>query len=133
MDVKEHWEKHKVKYAFAGGVLFAGITCIIVRRKISGMQSVTEPGMQSVTGKIFSLSFLAKSENTNVVSVLERESRGHPGYMVHHLETGDIYRNQGDAARALGAYPSIMSQHLRGLRPDVHGEHLQRVQPLVVD
>ena len=63
----------------------------------------------------------------NVVTVIEREGRGHPGYLVRCLETGRVFPSQDAAARSIGAYPSILSSHLQGKHSDVFGLHFERI------
>jgi hypothetical protein len=55
--IKNHVREHKTIYISAGiSVGIAGITTLVMREKLSKMQSVMEPEMQSVTGKLSSLS-----------------------------------------------------------------------------
>ena len=51
---------------------------------------------------------------------------GDPGNVIQDLTTGIIYASQGQAARALGVNPSVVSRHLNGKIPDVAG-HIFKV------
>jgi len=90
------------------------------------MQSVSDR-TELQRGSVFvrPLNFL--SRNNNVVSVVEREGRGHPGYIVRCIETGDMFLSQKEVAKAYNCPDSILSMHLRGKIPDFAGHHFERV------
>ena len=101
------------------GVGIAGITCFIMRGRY-------EACIERAYGPIVTvrpLSFFSKQ----FVTVVLRDGRGHPGYVVKCLETGSIYLSQAEAAKAMGFTPSTLSQHLNGMRSHIHGFHLERV------
>ena len=55
------------------------------------------------------------------------EALGDPGNIVQDLTTGAIYASQGQAARALDVYPSMLVKHLNGEKADVKGHILKRL------
>lgn len=116
--VKAHIRKNKVKYAFGAGVIVTGIIFIVTRR------IVIQSG-QSNTASFF----IGKNlQNNFMVSVLEREGRGHPGYMVERVEDKLRYITQGDAAESMGVSDKIMSMHIRGVgEENINGFHFHRI------
>ena len=120
--IKQHFIENKKFYIGTGcGFVFAGITCSVIRGRSVEIPRVSN-GSDVITTRPFS--FFSKQ---NVVTVIKREGRGHPGYRVRCLETGAEFMSQGEAARELGAYPSVISGHLNGKLPNVHGLHLERI------
>jgi hypothetical protein len=100
------------------GISIAGITCVIMRGSDAGIHRVPEA---------IAIRPLSIFSRQNVVTVIERDGRGHPGYLVQCVETGQIFPSQDAAARSVGAYPSILSSHLQGKHPDVYGFHFKRM------
>jgi hypothetical protein len=132
--IVNHVKQHKVAYSFGAGVAIAGITCLIMR-SYTGVLRVPESsvprvldGPVKVTVTPFSL--LSNRMTNNVVNVIRREGRGHPGYPVFDLDTQTLYDTQGLAAKSLNAYSSVVSAHLKGNLPDVNGHHLVHVANL---
>lgn len=122
--VKKHLDRHRVIYiSGAVGVLSAGITYVITREAYAGIIEVPDGHIVTVRP----LSFLSK-QIVNVVTVIEREGRGHPGYRILCLETGEIFESQRKASEALLVFPGVVSDHLRGKVEDIHGLHFQRIQ-----
>jgi|KBSMisStaDraftv2_1062788.scaffolds.fasta_scaffold27891_6 hypothetical protein len=115
--VKAHISRNRERYITGSVVVVAGITCYIVRGR-------TVAGFAASEVNIRPFAFFSKQ---NVVTVIEREGRGHPGYLVKCLETGDIFRTQGDAARALGVDGKTMTRHILGDLPHVNDLHFERL------
>lgn len=122
--IKEHFRENKAIYISGGlGIIAgAGFTCIIMRGRHAGIQGVPD-GRDTVTMRPFN--FL--SPINNVTTVIEREGRGHPGYIVRCIETGEYFLSQNEAAKKIGTYPSLISGHLQGKFPDVDGFHFERL------
>ena len=96
---KEHIKKYKVAY-ITGGVSLAVITCLIVRgSRASGPITLERPERESTDS--FNL-FSSGNNSPNIVNVLEREGRGHPGYMTHCLDLDTYYPSQTVAAVSFG-------------------------------
>lgn len=121
--IKTHVIEHKTAYiSVAVGVVSAGFTYLIMRGRHAGMQSVPD-GPAKVTMR----PFLLFSSKNNIVTVVEQEGRGHPGYVVRCLETGLTYSTQGEAARAYNVSPSMISSHINRKIDNVNGLHFERV------
>lgn len=135
-DIKErvlkHFQEHKKIYqGAAAGVAFAGITSLIMRSN-AGIPRVPESriprvldGPTKVTVTPFSL--LSNRQTNNIVNVIHKEGPGHPGYPVWDLDDKKLYFTQGEVAKALGTWGSVVSGHLNGKLDDVNGHHLIRV------
>ncbi len=128
--IKAHVGRHKTEY-IVGSIVIAGITYIIMRSH-TGIQRVPESsiprvldGPTKVTVTPFSL--LSNRQTNNVINIIHKEGRGHPGYPVFDLDDKILYNTQGLAAKALNAWPSVVSGHLNGKLSDVNGHHLIRV------
>jgi len=120
---KDHFRKYKVVYSCAAtGVVVAGITALIMKGRHARMQSVPD-GLARVTMR----PFLFCSNGNNIVSTVERNGRGHPGYIVQSLETGARFPTQAETARAFNVSPSLLSSHLNGRFDNVNGLHFERV------
>jgi hypothetical protein len=78
-----------------------------------------------VTNRPFSFAFL--SSRQNVVNVIVREGRGHPGYLVHNIDTDQYFQSQRAAAKFLGTDEMVISRHLRGKLPHAKGYRFKRV------
>ncbi len=132
--VKDHVRKYKTFYVGVGvGLGVAGITWAIMRDRHLMIQRVVDPEIQRVTGELGkvqtrSFSFaLFMRDSGNVTTSLHTGERGHPGFMTRCLETGEIFRTQYQAAKAFELHPSLISAHLNGKFPDVHGYHFERI------
>ena len=111
------------------GAFFAGITRSILRGSHLSLQSgLSEVGIHRVPTVVRPL-FLFSNHNKvlNVVAVIAREGRGHPGYPVMCKETGDIFLSQTGAAVWAGTSAANMSSHILGKFPDVNGWTFERV------
>lgn len=148
--IKNHFVENKVAYICVGLVVAtAGITCLIMRPSSQPIKRGTSVFAQdgiSVLGKSAKDTFgdtLAVQKtplvthgihftntgniNGDVVNVLQREGRGHPGYLVRCLENGLTYLSQREAAQALDVNPNHISEYLRGVRDHVQGLHFERI------
>lgn len=128
-EVKNHFERNKATYLTLG---IAGITLLIMKGRI---ETLAYGGVsdRSIVGnaaldRINIRPFLFFSKQTiNVVSVIEREGRGHPGYLVRCLETNQTFPTQGEAARHFASDATTMSRHIVGILPNVKGFHFERL------
>lgn len=121
-EVKIHLEKHKNVYVFFGTAI---ITALIMRSNVlqrgAGI-GILPRGVTNTASQFFT-----NRSTINVITVLERTGRGHPGYPVRNLETMHPFFSQGEAAKAFGISESALSGHLKGKIPDVSGLHFERV------
>lgn len=119
------WQDHKEAIIVAAAMSAAGITCAIMR----GNAARGAAGEGSARGAVTNTSsFLFRSPQTvNVLTVVEREGRGHPGWPVRNLETKRIDLSQKSAAQHFGIPEKVLSGHLNGKFDDVDGLHFERV------
>lgn len=115
-EIKNHFERNKTRY-----VSGAAIT-VIVLSMLKGRTGSAEFAQINIRP----ISFFSK-QTVKVVSVIERAGRGHPGYITECIETGEKWRSQGMAAKAIGLPDVLMSKHIAREIPDLHGLHYRRV------
>lgn len=133
-DIRSHFQKNKNVYiAGIAGIAFASITCRIMKGSYPDVLRASESSVPRVLDgpakvTVTPLSLFSNRMTNNTVTVIKRDGRGHPGYPVMDLDTGDFWFTQGESARALNAWPSVVSGHLNGKLPDVNGHHLARVE-----
>ena len=127
--VKSHISRHKVAYSFGSGVAFAGITCIIMRGRCADFLRSSDRTATTVFTRPLFL-FSNHNRMVNVVAVVTREGRGHPGFPVICKETGDVFMTQGGAAAWVGTSPQNISSHLKGKFPDVYGYTFERLSAI---
>ena len=121
-EIKAHISRHKTAYTIGVIIGVAGITYLIMKgRTTSFLRSLDGPDV--VTNRPFTFF----SNRTNIVTVIAREGRGHPGYLIQCKETGDIFSSQAGAASWIGTSTANMSQHISGRFPDVYGLHFERI------
>lgn len=125
--IKDHFRENKAAYISGGlGIIAgAGFTCIIMRGRHARIQGVLDTAENSVF--VRPLSILSNGMTNNVVNVIERGGRGHPGYIVQCLETGETFASQVQAANKMNIPEVLLSAHLRGKFPDVDGFHFERL------
>jgi hypothetical protein len=107
--VKEHIIRNKVVYISGGVSFLAGVTTALIINRNQTRISVNNAEKVLFNWYNFNL------------------GPGRPGTMLHHIETGDVYRSQRDAARSLGLNETTLSQYLNGTRDHVSGQHFARV------
>jgi hypothetical protein len=152
--LKEHLKKHKEVYVVGSlSLTIAVITVLIMRGKNAAVQSAPEnstefnvhpfqkeshaalvEGTDCPKGSVDSFSFFSgntthgdNSPITNVVNVLERNGRGHPGYIIKCLETNELFDSQRTVAEEFNGSATMLSEHLRWRLGDFKGYHFERV------
>lgn len=121
--VRAHFERNKKRYYVVSIVGVAGITLLIVRGRTIGVASSIPNGSEMIINRPFTFF----SNRTDIVTVIEREGRGHPGYRILCDETRETWDSQIKAATAVGTLPIYMSKHLRGELPHIYGKHYRRI------
>ena len=96
--VKLHLKEHKREY-IVGGICFA-----------AGLV---------VAGKAYQINY--KSPGATNIFVEAPKRLGHPGNIIRDKSTGMVYASQNAAAKALNINKFELSEHVRGIRPDVNG------------
>jgi hypothetical protein len=125
--IKAHVRRHKIVYSFGAGVIIAGFTYRIMRSKPRPLWGGVEPKPYVDSANTASFSFLFKSPQKNITTVLVRDGRGHPGWPVQNLETSRVFFSQKQAADAFNIGEGTLSSHLKGKFSDANGLHFQRV------
>ena len=123
--VKNHIRAYRVTYISCGitAVGVAGFTCLIMR----GRHAENSMGSDRLDGEsVRSLLFF--SNGNNLVTSIEREGRGHPGYIVRCLETNQIFGSQNKAANAMRISEKLISKHINGEFDHANGYHFERIQ-----
>lgn len=121
--IKVHFRKNKDRYKFFGFGVFAGITLVIMRGRVVGIQGVSS-GLDAVT--IRPLAFFS-SQTNNILTVLERQGRGHPGYPVWCPELEKLFMSQSIASEKTGIPNYLISQNVTGKIPHARGLTFQRM------
>ena len=108
--VKQHFRENKKTY-------LVGVGSALVGAAVMGR------GAQIVDGfKLVHVQW--KSPNVYNVALTRR---GHPGFIVKCIETGETFASQGRAAEACGISSAALSQHLNGMKAHAQGLHFERL------
>jgi hypothetical protein len=119
--VKRNW---KIYAGVAGGVIFAGITCTIMRDVISQPIGV---GIVADAAGAGNVAVAGKKVVMDNVSFISSHRQGSPSWVVRCLETDEVFTSQRKAAQALGVSQSAVSQQLNGIRDTVAGKTFERL------
>lgn len=139
--VKNHFKNHKSEYIIGSiavvstaAVGYAGYRSGYQLGHTRGLILGTPPALQASDDAVLvapSNLIVAGRDiiepTINIVTVVHRDGRGHPGYIVQCLETGEIFLSQGDAANAAGVSPTTMGKHLNGHTDHIYGQHFVRL------
>lgn len=126
--IKTHVQKHKAVYTCGAVALAtAGITTLVMRDRYEALVTDGAYGLKTADTSVTmrSLSFL--SSQNNIVSVITRNGRGHPGYLVHCLDSDEYFSSQREAALACDVSETLLSKHLNGKLPNVDGRIFNRI------
>lgn len=126
--IKEHIHRHKVAYSCgATAVVVAGITCVVMRGRYEALANGGAYGPKTIDTSVTvrPLSILSRQETA--VSVISRNGRGHPGYIIRCVETGEYFSSQRITALLKNISETILSKHLNGILEDAEGLHFERV------
>lgn len=123
---KQHLKEHKTEYLT--GIGFATITCLIMRGRYEALATGGAYGLETADTSVTMrpLSFFS-SQGDNVVSVVVRNGRGNPGYIVRNLDTGKFFSSQREAASAFGISETLLSKHINGKIPNAEGLQFERL------
>lgn len=121
--VKTHLKEHKEAYiAGSCGIVFAGITALIMKGRYATLQSGVD-GHSRVT--VHPFNFLSRTGD--VVTTVHTGNKGHPGFRVRSLEFLSDYDTQAEVAKIFNISPSMLSSHLNGKANNVNGLHFERI------
>lgn len=119
--VKKHFNDHKVFYAVVGS---SAITWLVAKNTQHVLPKDPSIGVLNKPISIFSK---GQKTITKIVQVVEREGRGHPGYMTWVPELNQGFKTQLETANAIGVSPTALSNFMTGKLSDVNGMHPQRI------
>lgn len=120
-DVVEHVKKHKEAYIIGALGVLGIVVTVVIMRNYGASQAITVGDNSAVT-------FGPKSTiNYTLVSP------GNSGNVIRDTTTGAIYPSQSVAADALGVSKGNVSNHLRGIIPDLKGHVLEKIVDGVVE
>jgi len=121
--ITDHVKRHRIAYLLGSSAVIAGAVFFVTRGSYSGELPPSD-GIKHIIIRPFSI-----FSRQNVITVIAREGRGHPGYIVRCKETGEIFLSQAEAAKSVGTIPITMSRHLRGNISHIYGLHFERLTP----
>jgi len=116
--VKQHFKRNSKLYLGIG--IGVGVTLI------GGAIFAKTPSGQAAIKNVVAMNWKPTVNNTLVYTEgLER--RGHPGYIVKCIETGEVFASQQRASDLLNLNPSDLSKHLNGESNHVKGLTFERL------
>ena len=121
--LKGHFKKHYRIYVLAGTILISVSVGILVGKNVNTrkMIKIIGDGAVSLIDSQIDTAMISPTVNIHL------ERRGHPGYLVQCLETGEVFASQNRAADVFGLSASRISDHLNGRTSDLGGLHFQRL------
>jgi len=126
--IKIHIEKHKMVYSCAAtAVGVAGITAVIMRGRYETLAIGGVYGSKTADTSITMRPFSFFSQQKNVVKVIARDGRGHPGYIIRSLDTQELFGSQREAASVFGISETLLSKHLSGKIQNAEGYRFERL------
>lgn len=126
--MKKHFEENKKFYiGIACGVALAGITWLIVRERYAAIAQLGRIGPSTAESSVAVRPLSFFSNRSPIVTVVHSGDRGHPGFRVRNLETGEEFVSQTAAAKAFGISQSNLSNHLNGKYAHAEGLHFERI------
>ena len=121
--LKGHFKKYQHVYILAGVILVSVGAGVLIGRSINArkMIKIIGDGAVSLIDSQIDTAMISPTVNIHL------ERRGHPGYLVQCLETGEVFASQNRAADVFGFARTQMSNHLNARTPDIKGLHFQRL------
>jgi hypothetical protein len=125
---KEHFKKHRTAYLCAlTGAGAVGITWLIMRGRYEALVDDGAYGPKTIDTLVTMRPLSFFSDQTNVVRVIARDGRGHPGYLIRSLNTNEYFSSQREAASVFGISETLLSKHLSGKIEDAEGYKFERL------
>lgn len=125
----------KIKQHFTNNIdlYIVGSVCIVVSAGVTyyfTRQSGVPEAITNIAPKISNVICWKPTSNQTVEVFIE--ALGDPGNIIQDITTGTVYASQGQAAKALGVYPSMITRHLQGSIPDVKGHVFEKLGKAMV-
>lgn len=112
--VKNHLKKHKAAYIAGGtGLIIGAAGAYFLSKGKAPEIQVVKPN-----NALF---------NWNNFIVNPDSGPGHPGNKIRHVESGDVFRSQKEAAKALNLSANDISRQVNGEKDHVKGNHFAPV------
>lgn len=136
--IKKHFRKHRTKYlvglgVMAGAAVGGGVMYVIMKGR---MNDVVEEGAQNVAKleRLVNLENSVVNGDINVISnITQLVRRGHPGFRIRCIETGEEFASIRRAAELLDISRTALREHLNGIRPDVKGLTFENLGEMISD
>jgi hypothetical protein len=116
LQVKEHVVEYKEAYV-VGAVGAAGMAATYLVGKGRAI-TITNAATNTIGD-------LAENATVNIdqsmTTIIELVRRGHPGFKIQCVETGETFASIRRAAKVMGVNPGNLSKHLNGEIPHVGG------------
>lgn len=120
--IKTHVKENKVVY-------IVGASCLATGAAIGGAIVYLKFNGGNVDGSVAVTQGLAYKSPVTITNttIVELVRRGHPGYKIQCMTTGEEFASIRRAADMLGINRNDLQEHLRGLRPVVNGMTFQNL------
>jgi hypothetical protein len=107
--VKKHFVDNKKFYigVGVGAAVATTVTVLIMNGRVP-----TEEGSIKIINKIV-------GDHNSITTYLVR--RGHPGFLIKCVETGEVFASQNRAAQVMGVSAQAIARHLKGENPHAGG------------
>jgi hypothetical protein len=130
--IKNHVKKYKVAYScIATGVVVAGITTIIMRRRYSVVCFAASDNSNRISRAIGVAAgrdiVVTRKSVLNNVSYISSNRKGAPSWVIRCLETDVVFTSQRAAAIGMELSEKHISSHLNGVRDNVNGYTFERI------
>ena len=124
--VKNHVKENKAAYIVgaAGVAVGAAVGGTLVYLKMQGVN--VDSSVSVMQGVAF------KSPVTvNNTTIVELVRRGHPGFRIQNVETGEEFASVRRVAELFGISRTTLMRHLDGSLPDAGGQVFQKIGEMV--
>lgn len=118
--IKKHVKDQKTKYLVVGGVVVGAVvggTIVYFKLKVDGVDVIN-----NATATVGDL---AENATVNIdqsmTTIIELVRRGHPGFKIQCVETGETFASVKRAADVLGIARTSLQRHLNGDLPNAGG------------
>ena len=120
--VSNHFKRHKTLYLTGGVAIVAVVGTTLYFKKIVIPREIDTHVSASIKNIVIGNHNTV--HNTQYTKVIRR---GHPGFVVRCVETGELFASQNRAADLLGLDRTALSKHLNGKTEHLNGLHFERV------
>lgn len=120
--IKNQVKNHKTKYVVAGGLIVGAVVGgTVVYFKVSTDHLKDLVVINAASNTFGDVTDSTINIDQSMTTIIELVRRGHPGFKIQNIQTGETYASVRRAAELLNISRSALQQHLNGVRPDVNG------------